>query len=74
MRTINEFNIFSGDEYGYEILYFGVNLILMHEYRLSFNIEVKKSDCSDSSNSIETLIIVEECIGVEKTLGIITRI
>jgi hypothetical protein len=36
------------------------NLILMHEYKLSFNIEVKKSDGSDSSNNIETLIVVEK--------------
>jgi hypothetical protein len=57
MRNINEFNIPAGDEYGYEILYFGVNLILMFEYKLSFNIEVKKSDYSGSSNSIEVLII-----------------
>jgi hypothetical protein len=58
MRNINEFNIPAGDEYGYEILYFGVNLILMFEYKLSFNIEVRKSDYSSgSSNSIEVLII-----------------
>ncbi|MGB8085946.1 MAG: hypothetical protein WCF07_06625 [Nitrososphaeraceae archaeon] len=57
MRNINEFNIPAGDEYGYEILYFGVNLILMFEYKLSFNIEVKKSVYSGSSNSIEVLII-----------------
>ena len=25
MRNINEFNIPAGDEFGYEILYFGVN-------------------------------------------------
>ena len=58
MRNINEFNIPAGDEYGYEILYFGVNFILMFEYKLSFNIEVRKSDYSSgSSNSIEVLII-----------------
>jgi len=56
MRNINEFNIPAGDEYGYEILYFGVNLILMFEYKLSFNIEVKKSDYNSSAN-IEVLII-----------------
>ena len=57
MRNINEFNIPAGDEYGYEILYFGVNLILMFEYKLSFNIEVKKSEYSSGSNNIEILII-----------------
>jgi hypothetical protein len=56
MRNINEFNIPAGDEYGYEILYFGVNLILMYEYRLSFNIEVKRS-CGSSDNIIEVLIL-----------------
>ena len=57
MRNINEFNIPAGDEYGYEILYFGVNLILMFEYKLSFSIEVKMSDISNSGNDIEVLII-----------------
>ena len=54
MRSVNELNIPSGDTHGYEILYFGVNLILMYDYRLSFNIEVKSSDYSDE---IEVLII-----------------
>jgi hypothetical protein len=54
MRSVNELNIPSGDTQGYEILYFGVNLILMFGYRLSFNIEVKSSDYSDE---IEVLII-----------------
>jgi hypothetical protein len=44
MRNINEFNIPAGDIHGYEILYFGVNLILMFDYRLSFDIQVKNSD------------------------------
>src|ERR687888_11753 len=44
MRNINEFNIPSGNSSGYEILYFGVNLILMFDYRLAFDIEVKNSD------------------------------
>ncbi len=44
MRNINEFNIPAGDTHGYEILYFGVNLILMFDYRLSFDIQVKNSD------------------------------
>jgi hypothetical protein len=47
IRNINELNIPSGDTQGYEILYFGVNLILMFDYRLSFNIEVKSSDHRD---------------------------
>ena len=42
MRNINEFNIPQGDFHGYEIMYFGVNLILMLDYRLSFDIELKK--------------------------------
>jgi len=52
MRNINEFNIPVGNSHGYEILYFGVNLILMHNYRLAFEVEVKNSD-----NQIEVLII-----------------
>ncbi len=43
IRNINEFNIPPGDSNGYEILYFGVNLILMFDYRLSFDIEVKNT-------------------------------
>jgi hypothetical protein len=54
IRSVNELNIPSGDTQGFEILYFGVNLILMFDYRLSFNIEVKSSDHSDE---IEVLII-----------------
>ena len=52
MRNINEFNIPPGNASGYEILYFGVNLILMFDYRLAFDIEVKNSD-----SEIEVLII-----------------
>lgn len=55
MRNINEFNIPAGNEYGYEILYFGVNLILMFDYKLSFSIEVK-SDFG-GGNIIEVLIL-----------------
>ena len=44
MRNINEFNIPHGNSQGYEILYFGVNLILMLNYRLSFDVEVKNSN------------------------------
>ena len=51
MRNINEFNIPAGNSYGYEILYFGVNLILMLNYRLSFDVEVK-----NSNNEIQVLI------------------
>jgi hypothetical protein len=54
IRSISELNIPSGNTQGYEILHFGVNLILMFDYRLSFNIEVKSLDYSDE---IEVLII-----------------
>jgi hypothetical protein len=57
MRNINEFNIPPGDMYGYEILYFGVNLILMFDYRLSFNIEVIKNPDGNNTDKIEVLII-----------------
>jgi len=45
MRSVNELNIPPGNTQGYEILYFGVNLILMFDYRLSYNriIETKLS-------------------------------
>ena len=52
MRNINEFNIPAGNSHGYEVLYFGVNLILMLNYRLSFDVEVKNSD-----KEIEVLIV-----------------
>jgi hypothetical protein len=52
VRNINEFNIPAGDPNAYEILYFGINLILMFDYRLSFDIEVK-----NSNSEIEALII-----------------
>ena len=54
MRNINEFNIPAENSHGYEILYFGVNLILMFDYRLSFDVEVKSSGSDDE---IEVLII-----------------
>lgn len=47
IRNISELNVPSGETQGYEILYFGVNLILMFDYRLSFNIEVKSPESSD---------------------------
>jgi hypothetical protein len=51
MRNINEFNIPAGESHGYEIIYFGVNLILMLDYSLSFDIDVKDAE------GIEVLII-----------------
>ncbi len=58
MRNINEFNIPSGDTHGYEILYFGVNLILMFDYRLSFDVELKSAnDGGNSSDNIQVIII-----------------
>jgi hypothetical protein len=56
MRNINEFNIPSGDTHGYEILYFGVNLILMFNYRLSFDVKVLWNS-DEASDKIEILII-----------------
>ncbi len=44
MRNINEFNIPSGDTHGYEIQYFGVNLILMFNYRLKDVLAWKKGN------------------------------
>jgi len=52
MRNINEFNIPCNDPNGYEILYFGANLILMFEYRLSFDVKVRNSE-----EKIKVLII-----------------
>jgi hypothetical protein len=52
IRNTNEFNIPVGNSHGYTILYFGVNLILMHNYRLAFDVEAKNSD-----SQIEVLII-----------------
>jgi hypothetical protein len=65
MRNINEFNIPAGDTHGYEILYFGVNLILMFDYRLSFDIQVKNSD----SDKIDVLIISRKDIPAWKSNG-----
>jgi hypothetical protein len=56
MRNINEFNIPAEDTHAYEILHFGVDLILMFDYRLSFDIEVI-NDSDGSSNKIEVIII-----------------
>ena len=63
MRSTNEFHIPPGDAHGYEILYFGVNLILMFDYRLSFDIEVKSSDYGDE---IDVLIISRRDVSVWK--------
>jgi hypothetical protein len=52
MRNINEFNIPAGNPHAYEVLYFGVNLILMFDYRLAFDIEVK-----NSYDEIQVLIV-----------------
>jgi hypothetical protein len=54
IRSINELNIPAGTTDGFEILYFGVNLLLMFDYRLSFYIEVKPSD---NRHQIELFII-----------------
>lgn len=63
LRNINEFNIPCGDTHGYEILYFGVNLILMYDYRLSFDIELKSSG---GNNKIEVLIISRKDVSAWK--------
>ena len=52
LRNISEFNIPRGKASGYEILYFGVNLILMFDYRLAFDVQVKNSD-----DEIQVLIL-----------------
>jgi hypothetical protein len=61
MRNINEFNMPAGNSQGYEILYFGVNLILMFDYRLAFDIDVKNSD-----HEIQILILSRKDIPVWK--------
>jgi hypothetical protein len=63
IRNINELNIPPGETQGYEILYFGVNLILMFDYRLSFNVEVKSPESSDE---IEVLIISRKDVSAWK--------
>jgi hypothetical protein len=62
MRNINEFNIPPGDSNGYQILYFGVNLILMFDYRLSFDVEVE-----NSNEQIGVLIISRKNVQTWKT-------
>src|SRR5215472_3037817 len=61
MRNINEFNIPPGNSHGYEILYFGVNLILMLNYRLSFDVEVR-----NSNKEIQVLIFSRKDISAWK--------
>jgi hypothetical protein len=61
MRNINEFNIPAGNSHGYEIMYFGVNLILMFEYRLAFDIKVQ-----NSAKEIEILILSRKDISAWK--------
>jgi hypothetical protein len=65
MRNINEFNIPAGDTHGYEIQYFGVNLILMFDYRLAFDIKVIKNS-DQGSNNIEALIISRKDVSAWK--------
>jgi hypothetical protein len=68
MRNINEFNIPAGNSHGYEILYFGVNLILMLNYRLSFDVEVK-----NSNNEIQVLIFSRKDVPAWKENNNITN-
>ena len=68
MRNINEFNIPAGDTHGYEILYFGVNLILMFDYRLSFDIKVIKNS-DQGGNNIEALIISRKDVSAWKKVN-----
>jgi hypothetical protein len=63
MRNINEFNIPAGNSRGYEIMYFGVNLILMLDYRLSFDIDVKNRE------EIEVLIISRKDVPAWKSFN-----
>ena len=65
MRNINEFNIPAENTHGYEILYFCVNLILMFDYRLSFDVEVKSPGSAD--DKIEVLIISRKDIPAWKS-------
>ena len=71
MRNINEFNIPAENSHGYEILYFGVNLILMFDYRLSFDVEVKSPGNDD--DKIEVLIISRKDIPVWKSSNVNTH-
>jgi hypothetical protein len=70
MRNINEFNIPGENSYGYEILYFGVNLILMFDYRLSFDVDVKESGSND--DKIQVLIISRKDVPAWKSSNVNT--
>src|SRR3712207_150807 len=63
IRSINELNIPAGNTNGFEILYFGVNLLLMFDYRLSFNIELRQSD---RHHQIELFIISRKDVSAWK--------
>jgi len=63
IRSINELNIPAGTTDGFEILYFGVNLLLMFDYRLSFNIGVKGSQ---NQYPIELFIISRKDVSAWK--------
>ena len=71
MRNINEFNIPAENSHEYEILYFGVNLILMFDYRLSFDVEVKSPGSDD--DKIEVLIISRKDIPAWKSSNVNTH-
>jgi hypothetical protein len=67
IRSINELNIPAGTTDGFEILYFGVNLLLMFDYRLSFNIEV---EVSQNGYPIELFIISRKDVAAwKKSVG-----
>jgi hypothetical protein len=69
MRNINEFNISCGDLHRCEIIYSGVSLILMVDYKLSFDIEVKNSD-----KEFEVLIISRKDVTVWKIMMAIQKL
>jgi hypothetical protein len=71
MRNIHEFNIPAENSHGYEILYFGVNLILMFDYKLSFDVEVKIPGSYD--DKIEVLIISRKDIPAWKSSNVNTH-
>ena len=68
LRNVNELNIPSGDKQGYEILYFGVNLILMFDYKLSFDVELKslEDDSGNSTDTIQVMIISRKDVSAWK--------
>lgn len=66
IRSINEMNIPAGNTDGFEILYFGVNLLLMFDYRLSFSIEAMGPD---NLHQIELLIISRKDVPAWKKIA-----